>query len=89
MPCGKACNCPTYRDHLLTVGVAASAMPSRKGTVAATEAKERTLDGDLDAYKRLRKNGLQPKGIDGARRLEQGAEHAVEVESGRLLSDIT
>jgi hypothetical protein len=89
MACGKPCKCPTYRDHLLSVGFAASAMPTRKGAVAHTEAKERVLAHDMAAYKRLRRDGLQPKCIDGSRRLEQGAEHAIEVESGRLLQDMT
>lgn len=89
MDCGKPCHCESYRSHLLSVGFAASALPSRKGTVSTVEAKERTLDGDLDAYKRLRQDGLQPKSVDGSRRLEQRAEHAIEVESGLLLSDVT
>lgn len=34
-------------------------------------AKERVLDRDLDAYKRIRKSGGQPLKIDGSLKLEQ------------------
>lgn len=88
MDCGKPCACPTYRDHLLSVGIAASATPSRRPATAATEVQERQLDRDLDAYRRLRKDGLQPKGIDGSARLEARADHKLEVEAGRLLADV-
>ncbi len=88
MACGHKCECESYRDHLLSVGFAASAMPSRRGDVAATEAKEVVLRQDLDSYKRLRQDGLQPKRVDGSARLERHADHRLEVESGHLLSDV-
>lgn len=84
MGCGKPCNCESYRAHLLSVGFAAAAMPSRKGAVAATEAKERDLHKDRDAYKRLRRDGLQPPRVDGSAALEQRAQSVAEVESGRV-----
>lgn len=88
MSCGKPCQCPSYRDHLLSVGVAASAMPSRRGDVARTEARERVLAKDMSAYKRLRRDGLQPAHVDGSARLEQRATDRLEVETGRLLSEM-
>ncbi len=36
--------------------------------------KERILDKDLDAYKRIRKTGGQPTKIDGAAKLEKIAD---------------
>ena len=87
MSCGKPCGCPSYRDHLLSVGVAASAMPSRKGGVIHTEAREVAFGKDADAYRRLRKDGLQPPHVDGSHRLEAGANHSIEVESGALVGD--
>lgn len=84
MGCGKPCNCESYRAHLLSVGIAASALPSRKGAVAVTEAKERDLHRDRDAYKRLRSDGLQPPQIDGCAQLEKRATTPTEVESGQL-----
>jgi hypothetical protein len=38
----------------------------------------------MPAYKRLRKNGIQPKGIDGAANLESKATSVQQIETGRL-----
>jgi hypothetical protein len=40
------------------------------------------LEKDLDAYKRLRQEGLQPKAIDGSAEVEKRAEHKWQVETG-------
>jgi hypothetical protein len=42
--------------------------------VADLNAKERVLDKDLDAYKRIRKTGGQPTKIDGSAKLEKIAD---------------
>lgn len=56
-----------------------------RGAIAAqTERTARNWDKDMPAYKRLRKNGLQPKQIDGSAELEKKANTKVEVETGRL-----
>lgn len=73
MPCGHPCECKTYREHLLSVGFAASAMPSRKGAVAGMERQESRLDKDLDAYQRLRRDGVQPGRIEGCAAVEKVA----------------
>ncbi len=88
MPCGHGC-CETYREHVASIGFAASAMPTRHAHVAATEQREKALSRDRAAYKRLRDDGLQPRSVRGADRLEKHADHRLEVESGRLLADIT
>jgi len=46
----------------------------------AVEHKERRLRRDLDAYKRLRQEGLQPQTLTGAADLEARAAHPVDVE---------
>lgn len=84
MTCPQGC-CPTYRDHLLSVQVAASAMPTRKVEANRIAQTENRWDKDMAAYRRLRKDGLQPKGIDGAAKIEGNAELRHEVESGQLL----
>lgn len=89
MGCGKPCDCPSYRDHLLSVGIGAAALPSRRGGVHENEAREQALSKDLRSYRNLRLDGLQPPRIDGSHRLEQGADHALEVEAGQLVSDFT
>lgn len=80
--CGHPCGCPSYRSHLLTIGVAISEK------AAKVDRRENLLRSDLDAYKRLRADGLQPKGTGGSAHIERHAEHAVEVESGVLFSDV-
>ena len=50
-----------------------SAMPTRHN-VAQLNSKERALDKDLDAYKRIRKTGGQPTKIDGSAKLEKIAD---------------
>lgn len=47
-------------------------------------ARERALRADLDAYKRLRQDGLQPPNVDGAAQLEATSTHRLQVEEPRL-----
>lgn len=46
--------------------------------------RESILSKDLDAYRRLRKNGTQPKAIDGSANVESRAEESWQVASGIL-----
>jgi len=66
------------------LSIAASATPSRKGgaRAAVINSKDKQLEKDLDAYKRLRQEGLQPQAIDGSAKAEQRAEHKWQVETG-------
>jgi hypothetical protein len=66
------------------LSVAASATPSRRdGRRAATiNHKDKVLEKDLDAYKRLRQEGLQPKTIDGSAEVEKRANYKWQVETG-------
>jgi hypothetical protein len=66
------------------VSFAASSMPSRKIQSNQIEATERQWSKDMDAYKRLKQDGLQPAKIDGAREIEQKAVHRSQVETGIL-----
>lgn len=88
MGCGKPCECQSYRDHLLSVSVAASALPSRNPIAADTERSQRELAKDAPAYRRLRAEGLQPKSVDGCHKLESLATHKAEVETGHLVRDL-
>lgn len=47
-----------------------------------TDRTERQWDRDMPAYKRLRKAGYQPRGIDGADRLEATATNEFEFRYG-------
>lgn len=87
MACGHPCNCPSYRDHVSSIHFGAGAFPTRKAEVARTEAKERVLAKDLVAYRNLRRNGVQPKSVDGSAHLERHASERVEVETGRIAAE--
>lgn len=84
MTCARGC-CPTPRDHYLSVGISATAMPSRKGPVIARLKSDDNFSKDGPAYKRLVAQGYQPDHIDGCAEVEQRAESRVEVESMRVL----
>ncbi len=64
----------------------AASMPTRAGTArsAVIEKKDRVLDKDLDAYKRLRRDGVQPRKIDGCANAEKRAEEKWQIETGLL-----
>lgn len=88
MACPSSCkdtDCTlTYRQHLLGIGVAPSATPTRgKGWHASqVNAKEKAWERDLPAYKALRKDGLQPPKIDGSADLQAKATDAGHVTTG-------
>lgn len=62
--------------------VAPSATPSRRGgqRAATVNATEKRWDADMAAYKRLRRDGVQPSGIDGCATLERVATDRVHIE---------
>ena len=66
------------------VSFAASSMPSRKIDNNRIEATERQWSKDMDAYKRLKQDGLQPSQIDGAANIEKKADHPSQVVTGIL-----
>ena len=63
------------------VRMSGAAMPTRHN-IGVLNAKEKVLDKDLDAYKRIRKTGGQPDKIDGAARLEKVADHKEQLGRG-------
>ena len=82
----------TYREHLVGVALASDAIPTRRlvtrheGThdenVSVTKARERRLERDLPAYKRLRQDGLYPRSVKGSARLEATANSSTMIERG-------
>lgn len=66
------------------LAIAASATPTRKGgaRAATINQKDKVLEKDLDAYKRLRQDGLQPPAINGAAEAESRANYKWQVETG-------
>ena len=68
--------------------VSPSAVPSRNSVIdlEATKQAEKDKAADMDAYKRLRKDGVQPPNINGSAKLEARAEEKHEVNSGHTFS---
>lgn len=86
MPCGRGC-CDTFAEHIRSISIAPSAMPSRHAHAAAAKQAGKEWEKDLPAYKRLVEAGLQPKSTAGTHVLEAKAALPVEVETGIVLSD--
>lgn len=74
--CARGC-CPSQADHYRSVVVRPLASPASQ--------REKALSADLDAYRRLRKHGVQPKTYTGAAHLEREASSSFEVESGHII----
>lgn len=70
MSCSRGC-CESFKEHVRSVAVSAAATPTRRVATNAIEATERQWQVDGDAYKRLRRDGLQPNDIDGSAHLEK------------------
>lgn len=69
----------------LSIAVAPSATPTRASAhLFASKAEEKRLETDVPAYKRLRANGYQPKGVNGSAELEARATTRFEIESGNI-----
>jgi hypothetical protein len=60
----------------------ANTTTSRGARVESTNKTERNWQKDMPAYKRMRREGLQPKSIDGAAEVEKKAEYKWQVETG-------
>jgi len=79
------------RKYFGEVHIAASATPTRgmhDGKAidwSGSKAKERDKERDMAAYKRLRSEGIQPKTVDGAAKMERDASTSHEITAGTLL----
>ena len=81
-----------YTCRLLSVQVGPSATPSRSEARPGQYAYQQRFaaefhNGDREAYRRLRADGLQPPTIAGSAHLERHATTRFEVESGRVFAD--
>lgn len=65
------------------VSFGSNSTTTRGRRVAEINQTARNWDKDMPAYKRLRKNGLQPRSIDGSAELERRATTEAQVE-GRV-----
>jgi hypothetical protein len=74
--CVRGC-CPDQKTHFKSIQL---------GKVERSEQwkAEKRWEKEHAAYRRLRKDGLQPKSLSGADELEQRAESKLEVEMGKV-----
>lgn len=76
MACSRGC-CATQAEHYRSISFSA-------GPTAPT-LKERRWAKDHDAYRALRRQGIQPRCIDGSHRMAQVASSQTEIELGRTM----
>jgi hypothetical protein len=62
------------------ISFGANSTTTRGKVVAETNQRAKNWDKDMPAYKRLRQQGLQPKNIDGAAKIEATAKTEAQVE---------
>jgi hypothetical protein len=77
MSCSRGC-CASFGEHVRSLRVA---LPTEQGQAVKSE------QADLEAYRRLRETGAQPKTYRGAAELERGASTLHEVEHGNIVTD--
>lgn len=78
-------NC--YPCKLRSIGFAPSSMPTRFPNAARSALKDPLLEKDREAYRRLRRNGEQPKHVEGSAFFEAKANESCEITTGRLIAD--
>jgi hypothetical protein len=79
-----------YREKLLSLQFAPSAMPSRRDGAhcAIAKAGDKKLSKDLESYKRMAESGLRPKSLENAAEIESRCESSFEVERGMSAADM-
>jgi hypothetical protein len=77
--CARGC-CPSPKEHYKSLRF----LDHGEGSY---HKRDEQLTKDRDAYKRLRQNGLQPKGLDGSHYVETMARTEAQVE-GRPEGDL-
>jgi hypothetical protein len=75
--------------RIANIRMGTNSTTTRGKEVEQTNKVERNWQKDMPAYKRLRREGLQPKRIDGAAEVEKKAEHKWQVETGVCANEIT
>ena len=83
-PDGK-CTPNCFPCKLRAINFAPSAMPNRNPNAARASIKDPLLEKDREAYRRLRRQGEQPKHVEGSAYLEAKANESFEITTGRLV----
>ena len=78
------CKPDCFGCKVASISFSSSAMPTRRSQTAETNSYWKQRHTDIAAYKRLRAEGLQPKGTVGAAAAESRAVSKWEVETGQF-----
>jgi hypothetical protein len=81
------CSPNCFSCKLESVTFAPSAMGTRHPGAARAAVKDPQLDKDREAYRRLRRNGEQPKHVGGSAYIEATASESFEITTGRVITD--
>ena len=81
--CVESC----YGCKLESFTVAPSAMGTRHPEAARALVTDPLLDKDREAYRRLRRNGEQPKHVGGSAYIEATASESCEITTGRIITN--
>ena len=76
---------PQYVEGCWGCKAAGISFGAVSGPVSEMTQRERTLSADMDAYKRMRRNGYQPAHLRGSSVVEREARNPLEVSHPRLI----
>lgn len=77
-----------FQCKITTFHIGAAAQPTRKPKLIEQATFARKATKDNEAYRRLRKEGYQPRGVKNAAKAESTAESRFELETGYTLSSV-
>lgn len=78
---GCKCNCPDYRTHIRGVNIGS--------TPTQTTYTERKWEKDMQSFKSMHDQGLNPGRLEGAYVMERSAKNEREITLGRPLDSAT
>jgi len=81
------CSVNCWGCKVESISIAPSAQPTRHPEAARALVKDPLLDKDREAYRRLRRNGEQPKHVQGSAFFEAKANESCEITTGRIIAD--
>jgi hypothetical protein len=86
-PATGECSPNCFLCKVRTISIAPSAMGTRYPQAARAAVKDPKLEKDRDAYKRLRRNGEQPKHVQGSAFFEAKANESCEITTGTIIDN--
>lgn len=86
-PVSGECSVNCWGCKVESISVAPSAMGTRHPQAARAAVKDPLLEKDRDAYRRLRRNGEQPKHVGGSAFFEAKANESCEITIGQIIDN--